>query len=130
MIKSYLTFCSVIYHFYVRKKDNIPVFYVFLASSTVLTANILGIYDIVRYFVLPNLPFSKTFAFIILASTCLLNYLTFIHSGKYKQIYPSKQQGFYSVLYIVLSFGLVIWTANIHRARNLEAKQQQIEQQK
>lgn len=125
MKKAYLIFCSVIYHFYIRKKDNMPIFYTFLASSVVITANMFFIYDIVSYYIFPKLTSSKIFAYIILAVVSLLNYFIIVRHEEYKQIHPSKKHGFNSVLYIIISIGLVIWTANIHRSRNLEAKQQQ-----
>ena len=121
MINAYLTFCSVIYHFYVRKKEDIPVFYTFLSSTVILTANVFGIYDIIRYFFFTQLPFSSFVVFSFSGIVALLNYLLFIHHEEYKHIYPSRKQGSYSVLYIVLSIGLVICTANIHNARNVES---------
>jgi hypothetical protein len=99
-----------------------PVFYTFLASSTILTANVIGIYELGGYFINPNLKFSMAMAYTFLGVTCLINYLAFIRKNKYREINVNKRHGFYSVLYIILSFALVIWTSNLHRARNFQLK--------
>lgn len=129
MIKAYLTFCSVIYHFYVRKNDNMPAMYAFGASSLMLFANLFGLYDIVMFYFLPELPFSTTLVFVFFGVICLLNYFLVFSSGHYKEITPGRNSGLYSILYIVISIALVMWISTKHRERNLQEKQrQQVEQ--
>lgn len=125
MTKSYLTFCSVVYHFYVRKKDNMPVMFTFYASSLILFANIFGLYDIVRFYFLPELPFSTTLVFVIFGAICLLNYFLVFNSENYKEITPRGNSGLYSILYIVISIAFIIWISTKHRERNLQEKQRQ-----
>jgi hypothetical protein len=120
MIKPYLIFCSVIYHFYVQKKDNTPGIYVFWATSLLLSLNILGVYDTVRYFIYPNLPFTNIILYGSLAMIGITNYLFIIHSGQYKEIKPTKKQGYFSVIYIVISIVFVAWIATLHHDRNFQ----------
>ncbi|HRH63007.1 MAG TPA: hypothetical protein PLI68_06750 [Bacteroidia bacterium] len=129
MIKAYLTFCSVVYHFYVRKKDNMPVMFTFYASSLMLFANLFGLFDIIMFYIFPEVPFSTTLVFIFFGLICLLNYFLVFQAAHYKEIVPSKNSGLYSVLYIVFSVLLIAWISTKQHDKNLQEKQrQQIEQ--
>ncbi len=119
MIKRYLVFCSVIHNFYVRKNESSPWIFVFFGTSLILSFNFLTIYEGLRYFFLPDLPFSKTISFVFFFVIAFLNYMFFIKPAKYKEIIPDKKDGLYSVIYIVITFLLIILIACLHRYRNV-----------
>jgi hypothetical protein len=121
-MKLYLKFCSAIYHFYARR-DNDPGVYTFWVATVVLTANFLGIYDVVSYFIYPNLPFSSIVVFSLLAISAAVVYLFFILPGKYKEIKPTEKSNMYSIVYIIISILFVILIGSLHRSRNLVLKE-------
>jgi len=123
MIKIYLEFCSVIYHFYVRKKDNMPAMYTFWASSLLLFANIFAIYGILDMYFIANLPSATELVYYIGGIICLVNYFGVIKPARYKSITLHKDSGFYSILYIIFSIILVILIANKHRDIVLKEKE-------
>lgn len=125
MKKTYLEFCSVIYHFYLGKKDNTPAMYAFWASSLMSFANLYVVYDIVRFYIHPKLPFSITLVYLLFGVICIFNYILFFKPANYKKITPKKNSGLYSVFYIVVSVLLIIWISTKHRDRYLQEKQQQ-----
>ena len=85
----YLRFCSTIYHFYISK-DSHPVIYTFWASTAVITANLIAIYNLIGYFVYPALPFSKTVALTFLGIVGLLNYLIVICQLSIRKLNPNQ----------------------------------------
>lgn len=125
MRKIYLEFCSVIYHFYVRKKDNMPAMYAFWASSLMIFANIHAIYDIVAFYLFPELPYSIPLVYFLFAVICTANFIFIFKPANYKKRIPQKNSGLYSVIYILVSIMLVIWISTKHRDRYLKEKQQQ-----
>ena len=120
----YLRFCSTIYHFYARK-DSDPAVYTFWASTAIVTANFIGIYDIMSYFIYPTLPFSKTIALIFLSIVGLLNYLIVFLPAKYKEVKPKPNSGRNTIIYIIVSVALLIGMTKLHHDRNVEAIQNQ-----
>jgi hypothetical protein len=128
-MRIYLKFCASIYHFYQRKKDSMPDAMAFWLTTTILTANFFAVYDILTYYYFLNFPFSKTLVFSVFGILALLNYIVIFVNGSYKKEKPSSMFGIGVVLYIFCSIGIVIYTATIHRERNLqEKKRQQTEQ--
>jgi hypothetical protein len=122
----YFEFCSVIYHFYVRKNDNTPAMYAFGASSLMIFANLYVVYDIVGFYIFPQLPFSITLVYLLFGVICGVNYILVFKPANYKKRTPKKNSGLYSVLYIVVSVLLIIWISTKHRDRYLQEKQQQV----
>ncbi len=119
MIKAYLTFCAVIYHFYIRKKDDMPTMYTFGASSLMLFANLFGMYDIIMFYIFPELLISNLSIFTFFGFICLINYLLVFRTGKYRKIVLNKNNRVYSIVYIIFSILLIAWITTKHRERNL-----------
>lgn len=120
----YLRFCSTIYHFYALR-DSHPVVYTFWASTAIVTANFIGIYNIICYFIYPTLPFSKAMSLILLSIVGLLNYLIVILPAKYKEVKTKPNSGRNAIIYIIVSIALLMVMSKLHHARNVEAKQNQ-----
>ena len=119
MIRRYLIFCSVVYNFYVRKNESSPVAFTFLFSTLMLSLNFLFLYEGFRYFLIPSLSFSKPISFIFLFIIAFLNYVFFIKPAEYKDIITNKRDGLYSVIYIIITFLLIIVVACLHRVRTI-----------
>jgi len=119
MIRAYLTFCSVVYNFYVRRKDTMPGMYSFGASSLMLFANVFGLYDVVMFYFLPELPFSTNLVYFSFFVICLVNYFLVFKFNRFEEITPGRNSGIYSVLYIIISILILIWISNKHRDRNI-----------
>jgi len=127
----YLEFCSVVYHFYVGKKDNTPAMYAFWASTAMLFANAFTFYGFLLEFTKLNLTSVNNIVYYLIGAICIVNYFSVFRSGKYKKIIPRKNSGLFAVLYISLSIVFVILISNKHRDSILKEKQQQqIEQHK
>ena len=111
----YLEFCSVIYHFYVRKNDNTPAMYAFWASTAMLFANAFTLYGCLLEFTKLNLPSINDIVYYLIGFICIVNYFSVFKHAKYKEMIPRKNSGILAVLYIILSIVFVIWISNKHR---------------
>lgn len=114
-MKLYLMFCSSIYHYYIRKQDNIPIFYTFAVSSVVLSLNVYTIYEIIGFIIKRDLIFSEPVSFLFLAIISGFNYLIVIRPGFYKDIIPTRRNNNFTILYIALSLVMAFTVATIYR---------------
>ncbi len=126
----YLNYCASIYRFYVRKKDRMPEAMTFWLSSTILTSNFFTIYNFLKYYYLPKLPFSVSLAFVFFGVIALINYFLIFYSGSYKEKTPSSSFGFGVILYMIISIAAVIYSGSQQRERNLQLKQRQLIEQR
>ncbi len=120
----YLRLCSTIYHFYARR-DSHPVIYTFWASSFIVTANFFSIYDIISYFIYPDIPISSKVTNTLAVIVCVLNYLIIILPARYKEVKLKPNSGRNTIIYIIVSVTLAIGMAKLHHDRNVQAKQNQ-----
>lgn len=118
MLQTYLTFCASIYQFYVRKNDNMPVFYTLCVSSTLISFNILGIHSYMGIFYGYNLPSTYTLAFGVMVVVLLVNYIGFINPGSYKDIMPTRKQNYCTVLFILLSILFICSSSVYYQSHN------------
>ena len=125
-MKIYLKFLSTIYHFYVKKKDKMPDAMTFWLSTTILTLNFFAIYDFLGYFIFEYLPFNIIFGFSSFAIIALINYILFFGRRHYRNIETNSKNGFYAIIYIIISFAAIIYIGSLHRERNLKEKKQLI----
>jgi len=120
----YLKFLSTIYHFYVKKKDKMPDAMTFWLSSMVLTLNFFAIYNFFGYYIFKDLPFDLIFGFSSFGVIAFVNYILFFRRRFYQDIETTKKEGIYVIIYIIISFAVVIYIGSLHRERNLFKKQQ------
>jgi hypothetical protein len=123
-MKIYLIFLSTIYHFYVKKKDKMPDAMTFWLSTTILTLNFFALYDFLGYYIFKEIPFDMVFGFSSFGIIALINYVLFFVKRLYRNIETSKKNGFYAIIFIVITFIAVIYIGSLHRERNLQEKQQ------
>jgi hypothetical protein len=114
----------------VRKKDRMPEAMTFWLSSTILTSNFFTIYNFLKYYYLPKLPFSVSLAFVFFGVIALINYFLIFYSGSYKEKTPSSSFGFGVILYMIISIAAVIYSGSQQRERNLQLKQRQLIEQR
>lgn len=116
----YLRFCSFIYHFYVRKNENMPELFTFGLSALMAYFNVLTIYDAIKYFWYPELPFSDMLNYCLFGGVAILNYLCIFLPGKYKSVSAKPITGLFSIIYIVVSVAILIWIVMLNRNQNIK----------
>lgn len=84
--------------------------------------NVLTIYEIVRYFWYPALPFSKGFNYGLAFTVAILNYLFVFLSGRYKSFSLKAKTNLFAIIYIIISFIVLLWILTLHHDMNVEMK--------
>ena len=126
----YFYLCYKIYEHYLRKGDSIPVFYSFLASTTLIGFNILTLFSIIDVW----LPFTdslyrthKYAVHSVLIVVAIFNYLFLYRQERYVEVFQKMEEknvsikygGRYVLGYILFTVITLVITAVISKYRNL-----------